>query len=387
MAETLMKNIPCEDCKRETEHLEILNFRVLSCSPDQGDPGFCVIRYEEREGQAAAASGAPAAAISRATTGPATAGSEPATLTPTQVATAQAIINLFETGEVLGNYSQVTLLAHDTGHLTYGRSQTTLGSGNLSSLLQRYCANPGARFSERLKPFLARFSAKDLSLDHDTYLHNILRASADDRVMRETQDAFFNEVYWQPAQRAARQTGIATPLGVAVVYDSHVHGSWRLIRDRTNEHSGSVSELGEQAWISAYVTRRRQWLASHSRPDLRRTVYRMDAFRRLIEQEFWGLELPLVVRGAEISEATLGAAPPGCFDGPQPGTRPLVLEVPLQRGLDVRLVQLGLSASGVDIRADGVFGRTSAQRIREYQSSHGLPATGVAEVSLIGTLV
>ena len=48
-------------------------------------------------------------------------------LTITQKKTAQAIINIFETGVVLGNYGQVTLIDGDTGHLTFGRSQTTLG--------------------------------------------------------------------------------------------------------------------------------------------------------------------------------------------------------------------------------------------------------------------
>ena len=75
-------------------------------------------------------------------------------LTPTQKKTAESIINLFETGEVLGDYSKVTLLAGDTGHLTFGRSQTTLGSGNLYELVRRYCDNGGARFGARLAPWL-----------------------------------------------------------------------------------------------------------------------------------------------------------------------------------------------------------------------------------------
>src|SRR4029453_5387556 len=97
-------------------------------------------------------------------------------LTSTQKKTAEAIVNLFETGEVLGDYSQVTVLAGDTGHLTFGRSQTTLGSGNLHELLQRYCANTGARFGRRLSPYLARLLAHDFGLDEERTLHNILRS-------------------------------------------------------------------------------------------------------------------------------------------------------------------------------------------------------------------
>jgi chitosanase len=52
-------------------------------------------------------------------------------LTSSQKDTAQAIVNVFETSAVLGKYGQVTLIPCDSGHLTFGRSQTTLGSGNL----------------------------------------------------------------------------------------------------------------------------------------------------------------------------------------------------------------------------------------------------------------
>lgn len=308
-------------------------------------------------------------------------------LTATQKKTAEAIVNIFETSEVLGEYGMVTLIAGDTGHLTYGRSQTTLGSGNLHTLLERYCTTPGARFGERLRPTLPKFAEKDVRLDHDQKLHNLLRACADDPVMRDTQDAFFDEHYWQPAARAAERHGISSPLGVAVVYDSFVHGSWKAIREMTDSRVGEVAAAGERRWLSAYVDSRREWLGDHRRADLRATVYRMDAFRRLIDQEHWDLELPLVVRGREISAATLTAIPPGCYDSPQPGTRVIALDTPLQRGLDVRLLQLGLSDGGSDIKADGIFGKTSARRLREYQASNNLPATGVADQALIARLI
>ncbi len=307
-------------------------------------------------------------------------------ITATQQRTAQAIVNIFETSSVAGNYGLVTLIAGDTGHLTFGRSQTTLGSGNLAELLHRYCDNPGARFAAQLQPFLTRFVDEDFSLDSETHLHNILRATADDHVMRETQDVFFDQVYWQPAEQSADALGVATPLGMAVVYDSSVHGSWDRMRDSTTKAAGKINAIGERAWITAYVQTRRDWLSKSARSDLRATVYRMDAFQRLIELNQWGLELPLVVREQEISVLTLNATPTGCYDGPQPGSRSLAVQTPLARGLDVRLVQLGLSAWGADINADGVFGRNSADHVRAYQINHGMPGTGVADVALIAEL-
>lgn len=307
-------------------------------------------------------------------------------LLPIQKKTAQAIVNIFETSSVLGDYGKVTLIPGDPGHLTYGRSQTTLASGNLHTLILQYCQNPAARFATRLSAWLPRIAARDLSLDDDLQLHNVLRASADDPIMRETQDVFFDQTYWQVAEKAATQLGIATPLGVTVVYDSVVHGSWKMLRDRCNAQSGTVAALGERAWIAAYVATRRLWLANHSLSALRPTVYRMDSLRALIEQNFWGLDLPLVVRSQEISSATLNGLPPNCYEGPQPGSRALALQSPLLRGLDVRLVQLGLSDANFSIKADGIYGQSSIACVRAYQQANGLPVTGVTDLALVQRL-
>jgi len=374
-------DVPCDRCDEFRQRFEAAGRRVLGCEPHPGKPGMCVLRFEFAEAPAAAP--APAASAASA---PGAAAPAAATLTPTQAATARAIVNIFETSSVLGDYGRVTLLPGDTGRLTYGRSQTTLGSGNLAELLRRYCSNPGARFGARLRPLLPLFEQKAERLDSDTAVHNLLRACADDRVMRETQDAFFDEAYWQPALRAARKLGLSSPLAISVVYDSHIHGSWVPLRKATIEAVGTPDQAGERAWISTYVRLRRDWLAGNGNPILRSTVYRMTSFQRLIDQGLWGLPLPLVVRDLEISHATLNATPKGCYDGPQPGTRQLALSDPLPRGLDVRLLQLGLSDRGMDILADGVFGRTSSQRVAEYQIANGLPPTGVADAGLIAEL-
>jgi chitosanase len=308
-------------------------------------------------------------------------------LTPTQKKTAEAIVNIFETSQVRGNYGNVTLIAGDTGHLTFGRSQTTLGSGNLHTVMAQYCGTAGARFAPDLAPYLGRLQTMSVALDTDVHLHNVLRATADDPVMRDTQDAFFDVHYWQPAERAAQRAGIVSPLGVAVVYDSTVHGSWARMRDRTIAAIGSVAAVGEAAWIARYVGERRAWLAGSSRDDLRRTIYRMDAFRRLIDLDGWSLTLPLVVRDLEISLASLAATPRGCYDGPEPGSRRLTVQSPMLRGLDVRLMQLGLSRRGVDIRTDAIFGHGAAGAVRAFQAANGLPATGTVDVDLVVELI
>lgn len=297
-------------------------------------------------------------------------------LTNTQKRVAQAIVNVFETGSVGGDYSKVTLIPGDTGQLTYGRSQTTLSSGNLSELIAGYCGRPGARFATALTPFLPALEAKEPALNDDLHFKNILRAGADDVVMRDTQDEFFDTRYWEPAVRVARRDGIDTPLGVAVVYDSKIHGSWGAMRRRVNDARGSAAEVGERAWIAAYLDTRHDWLANHRRSDLRRTVYRMETFRGLIDADAWMLEMPLLVRGLEINQQTLSATPPNVYDSPEPGSRQLVVTSPLQRGLDVRWVQLALSGAGRRLGADGIYGGQSRRSMQAFQRERGLAVTG-----------
>jgi chitosanase len=307
-------------------------------------------------------------------------------LTITQEKTAQSIINIFETSSVRGDYSNVTLLEDDPGHLTYGRSQTTLASGNLFLLIRNYC-NLHGKFSQELSAYLTRLELKDFSLDFDNYFHNLLRAAADEAIMRDTQDLFFDQYYWQPALRTYANMKFNSPLGAAIVYDSFIQGSWIKIRNLTNQQYGSPETVGEHAWLKAYVKERRKWLANNDKPIIRATVYRMEAFQSLINNDCWQLELPLVVDGTEISTESLNSFPPNCYNGPQPGSRILTIESPLLKGLDVRLVQLGLSKRRINIKADGIFGRISSNHIRNYQLDNGfLPATGIADINLISHL-
>lgn len=232
-----------------------------------------------------------------------------------QKAAAQAIVNIFETGRAAGDYARVTLLPGDTGRLSYGRAQTTIASGNLYRLILAYSRTPGAARAAEFEPYLGALSRAEPALDEDAGFRRLLRRAGDDPAMRRAQDDFFDRVYWMPAERAAARIGVAFPLGLAVVYDSHIHGSWDRVRALTEESIGTVHEAGgEQSWIAAYVGVRRRWLSTRRAAILRATVYRMDAFSRLIEEGRWELDLPFQVRGVWITKEELSAsmpAPPG----------------------------------------------------------------------------
>ncbi len=298
-------------------------------------------------------------------------------LTDVQKRTAQAIVNIFETGRVLGDYGKVTLLRGDSGHLTYGRSQTTLASGNLSLLIKAYCEAPGAQFCSELGAFLDLLAARDLTLDHDERLRNLLREAGDDPVMRDVQDAFFDRVYWAPAVQAAGALAVTSALGTGVVYDSKTHGSWERMRDRTIQRHGTVGAFGEKTWIGAYVDERRDWLATNSNPLLQRTVYRMNTFRELIAEDTWDLSLPLRIRGVLIDADVLLAPAPVRASAQAEDEGTLLLRTPPMRGPAVGAVQRALVAAGIAVEVDGIFGPATAQAVRQFQEARGLTVDGI----------
>lgn len=302
---------------------------------------------------------------------------ETSMFTDLQKGAVQAIVNVFETGAPQGDYASVTLLKGDTGHLTYGRSQTTLASGNLYLLIKDYVDTDDAAFATALRPYLSRLDAIDLSLDEDSDFHAILRSAGDDPAMQRIQDAFFDRVFWAPAVRSAAYIDSAMPLGMAVIYDSRIHGSWHAIRDRVIKEYGSLSDLGEKTWMWRYVAYRKNWLATHSNTLLRKTVYRMDSMQTLMGSEKWDLSLPFSVRGITIDRSVLTGGPAVRVSADETPPRLLRLRKPPMQGDDVRAVQEALSTFDKAIRADGVFGRKTEDAVSRFQKKYGLAADGI----------
>jgi chitosanase len=294
-----------------------------------------------------------------------------------QKRTAQAIINIFETSKVSGDYAKVVFFADDPGGLTYGKSQTTLMSGNLFLLIKAYCETENAQFADELRPYLKRLELKDTSLNKDMALRTLLReAGSSDPVMWEAQDEFFDRVYWNPAVQSANKIGIFTALGVAVVYDSIVHGSWVKRRDETIASYGKADAIGEKEWIKCYVQVRRKWLANHPNRILPLTVYRMDALKKIIDEDNWDLSLPLKVRGITISEDLLGVAFPSSARLTFP--RLLRLSLPYLQGEDVRQVQQALTDKGFKLELiDGIFGPATDAAVKKFQKANNLKVDGI----------
>jgi chitosanase len=258
-----------------------------------------------------------------------------------------------------------------------------LASGNLFLLIKAYCGRPDVRSDivDVLRPFLPALAKPELSLDTNVALRDALKEAGDDPAMVAEQDRFFDQHYLNPACRIAEARGITTALGQAVVYDSKVHGSFERIAARVGTTIGAGGD-DEKTWVTKYVSARDSWLRNHTNTLLRKTVYRMEAFSKLIQESKWDLPLDLKVRGVTISPEVLGTpvdvvrvVAADADDVAVP--RVLHPTTPYLRGDDVKRVQMSLKANGFDNSCDGIYGPFTASLVRRFQKTKGLIDDGV----------
>jgi chitosanase len=121
---------------------------------------------------------------------------------------------------------------------------------------------------------------------------------------------------------------------------------------------------------------RRNWLATHDNSLLRKTVYRMDTFRALMDAGKWELPLPLTVRNVVISEELFGAdyVQPSIVPDSDKTARVLYLTRPMMKGDDVRKLQRALGFA--EAAVDGTFGRDTDAAVRKLQQQQGLKVDG-----------
>lgn len=226
-------------------------------------------------------------------------------LSDAQRSVIERVLNTVETGRPEGRYDAISIYAdgpHGLRQITYGRSQTT-EYGNLRTLVQMYAQADGM-FSRDLQPYADKVGSE--ALTEDSQFKDLLRKSGrQDPVMRTMQDRFFDERYFQPAMKWADANGFTRPLSALVIYDSFIHSGGILWFLRQRFAASPPAAGGqEEVWIREYVQTRHNWLATHSKPILRKTVYRTQAYLDQIAAGNWDLEvLPVVMNGVDVYPA------------------------------------------------------------------------------------
>lgn len=223
------------------------------------------------------------------------------------------VIRVFETGQTSGGYGKVSIYkdgthpvtGEDIEQVTYGAFQTTEQS-HLSYLLRSYCANTDALYRSVLFNYIAQINtyktAESTVLAKDATFHYLLKEAGDnDRIMYICQEAMFEVKYFSPAINFARQKGFKHPLSMLVIFDSFIHSGGLLPFLLTRFSEPLPSQGGrEKVWIVQYLNVRRNWLATHKRLPLQKTVYRIDCFLELIKKNDWGLDGVVVANGKRI---------------------------------------------------------------------------------------
>lgn len=220
-------------------------------------------------------------------------------------AKASAIVSVFETSRPGGDYSALAVLDDGAG-ISYGIRQFTHRSGALLAVVERYIANGGQVGLKPIRDNLAvlrlRTAKSIAALASNSRFKSALKAAAISREMRFAQESAAFALFLLPAIEICERMGFRAALSLAVIHDSIVHGSWERIRDRVLLKREAFLTLAdyERAWIAEYVSRRGEWLGSI--PRLRSTIYRTEFFQKQIEQNNWGLQLPLVVNGLRLTD-------------------------------------------------------------------------------------
>lgn len=216
-----------------------------------------------------------------------------------------AIVNVFETGKLFGDFGAFAVLDDGAG-VSYGINQFTHRSGALHAVVAEYLATGGVvgkQVLEKALPILHRTDGVAINvLAGNLGFKRALKAAAISREMRAAQTSVAHRLYLRPAIDACDEHGLALPLSLAVVYDSINHGSWLRIRDavllRCPAAGGS-----EKDWVTAYVRKRHAWLTGS--PRLAKTSYRTKFFLEQIMIGNWGLDLPVCAHGVVISDELL----------------------------------------------------------------------------------
>jgi hypothetical protein len=163
------------------------------------------------------------------------------------------------------------------------------------------------------------------------------RLASTDPVFRRVQDDVLQSRYFEPARDIAKNLGITTPLGLAIIYDSFIqHGgtdqpdALPALIERTNVTAGGpLGTVGEHKWLKAFLDLRVATVAAPSDPDHREFwppgVGRVEALAGLLTDRRDTLDPPIEVNPYGTPHVLvpreLGQTP----SMPGPGSTPLAL--------------------------------------------------------------
>lgn len=113
---------------------------------------------------------------------------------------------------------------YDAGIVSYGIFQFTLASSSLESVLRRYWLLSNGRVADSLKVYEQPVMRKDPALRNDERFKNLLIKAAEEKEMRDAQNAIATEKYWDAVYVGYVQAReLKLPLTLALLFDMGIN--------------------------------------------------------------------------------------------------------------------------------------------------------------------
>lgn len=233
-------------------------------------------------------------------------------LSAAQKLRAEQITSVFENDTIELQYAYVEALDDGRGY-TAGRAGFTSGTGDMLEVVQRYTEivpdNLLAPFLPRLEELAAAESGEITGLEG---LPEAWMTAAEDPQFLEVQDAVVDEEYYDPAVVRWQDSGLATALSLAALYDAIIqHGEGEdpdglpAMMDRASEAAGGdpASGVDEAEWLGAFIVVRHDTLLNAFDPDTREEwaegADRTEVFQQLLDDENFDLHGPIEIHTSQ----------------------------------------------------------------------------------------
>jgi chitosanase len=245
-------------------------------------------------------------------------------LPPTLKSCIEQMIGIFENESTSLKYDEIEDLNDGHGY-TAGRSAFTTKEGDLLQVIEAYdLARPNnalSGFIPNLKKVRGTPSTEGLE-----GLPAAWEEAASDPLFRQAQDQVSDELYYGPAMQSADDLHLQSPLAKLALYDAIIqHGvgedsdSLDGIITAATQASGPPSKVGEEKWLMAFLTARKEVLLNGRDPETRtawkESVGRVDEQLRLLKQGNLQLSPPLILNSNgtafTVNCNTSSPTPPG----------------------------------------------------------------------------
>jgi chitosanase len=232
------------------------------------------------------------------------------TLPPAWKSCADQMISVFENESTSLKYDYIENL-HDGRGYTAGRDGFSTADGDLLQVVEVYDGlrpnNVLSEFIPILKEVRETASTREVSSRGLEALPAAWKKAASDPLFRQAQDQVNDKLYYIPAMKADDDLQLQLPLAKFALYDAVVqHGTdndldslGAIIRAATRAAGGPPDNAGEEKWLMAFLTARKDVLLHAADPETRRawkeSVGRVNEQLRLLKERNLQLSPPLTL--------------------------------------------------------------------------------------------